>query len=177
VINLKEILKYLGVNDYVEKNFTEEIKCYIYNFENDKLIVAFNTDKIDSIKTINNLIPKFKSSIQQLIKNPINIKEVDSKNIPLSQFLWDLYLVCFYKIGPNTGEMIEQKISDYERDRYVARKIIIKYKENKDIKDRYEKMLFPSNYLDSFNIVNHDEDYIEDNIIVRVKEIDIFLNN
>ncbi|MGH0601588.1 hypothetical protein [Bacillus mycoides] len=174
---MEEILMYLGVSDYVEKKFTEEIKCYIYNFENDKLIIAFNTNKIDSIKIINNLIPKFKSSIQELIKNPINIKDVDSKNIPLSQFLWDLYLVCFYKIGPDTGEMIEQKISDYERDRYVARKIIIKYKEKKDIKEQYEKILFPNNYIDKFEFGNQDEDYIEDNLLSRINEIDTFLNS
>lgn len=174
---MDKILNYLGVSDYIEFDFTEEITCYIYNFENDKLIIAFNTDKIDNIKTINNLIPKFKTKLQEFIKNPNNIMAADNKNIPLSQFLWDLYLVCFYELGPETGEKFEQKISDYERDRYVARKIIIKYREISEIKKQYEKIVFPNNYLDRLNIGKHDEDDLENNLLMRINEISVFLNN
>lgn len=176
MIILEKILKYLGVSDYITIKFTEEIKCYLYNFENDKLIIAFHTKDIDSIKTINSLIPKFKSKIQESIKNPINIMDVDKINIPLSQFLWDLYLVCFYQVGPDTGESKDQKIADFKRDRFVARKIIIKYTEIADIKKQYEKIVFPSNYLDKLNFENLDDDNIEAKLLTQVKEIGSFLD-
>ncbi|MDK8641691.1 ABC-three component system middle component 1 [Niallia taxi] len=173
---MEKILDYLGVRGYHVIDFTKEIKCYIYNFENDKLIIAFSTNRIDDIKVINNLIPKYKHNLEELITNPNNLKDVDNKKIPLSQFLWDLYLVCFYKNGPENGENIQQKISDYERDRYVARKIIIQYETIKNIKDQYERIVFPSKYLDELNIGTKEEAVIEEQLLEKVKEINLFLN-
>lgn len=176
---MKDILNYLNVKEYKTVYFTSNITCYLFNYERDKLIIAFKTNKIDEIKKVNSLIPKFKEEIQQLIKNQNNIRNADEVRLPISQFLWDLYLICFLDVSTDE-EKLDQKIMEYERDRYISRKIVLKCNDINELKVKYEQLIFPHLFLDDLETeksVENGENKKEIKINERVKYIKNYLDN
>jgi hypothetical protein len=142
---MEELFNTLKIN-YKKVKLNDDITCYLTNANKDKIIMCVEVKSIEELTTINNFIPQNSKKIAEILDHDRDKEIVDNK-IPISRFLWDMYLVGFHKIS-ETGHFDPIKVSDIQRDRFVARKIIIEYTTDEELLEGFRKTIFPHTELD-----------------------------
>lgn len=169
---IEEVLNTLSINNALK--FDEIPNCGIYNLEGDKILILASIKKTDELDYITNKIPNFRKKIMERMQNQKNKEEVENDKIPISKFLWDMYIIAFFKVIK--GEEINiTEVSKYERDRFVARKIIIQYRDLSEIKYKFDKIIFPEYELNNFSELDQNiegEEINYDNIRDLLKKIE-----
>lgn len=146
---MQEIMKKLLDQEYYTyKDEEGELNYFIAN--KDKIVFLLPIHDLEEIKEI---VLKISEIKREIIKN-INLNQskllVDKegelvnikKNITIPAFLWDLYVVGIHDIS------IEPKFDLYEmekvkRDNFIARKIIIEYKNLDELSNKLKEEIFP----------------------------------
>lgn len=149
-----------------------EIECYIYNFNEDKLIIAFKTNDLHDVEIVTAGLLDNLKSLRENIDNDRNLDTSIIKN-NLSMFLWDLYVICFYSKGNVLSDIDMEKIYKLEKDKYLARKIVIPYYGDDLSKtvDTYYKYIFPEKHL---NRIKNEQDDFE--FVMDEDQYSIYLN-
>lgn len=100
-------------------------KVFYYLYHNDRVYlirIVENSDDFDSIK--NDLASFSHSSVKQNVINKIKAN-CDDARIDIQAILWDLYFVIINPIVDDEMKMNPEIRNSIERDKFVARKIII----------------------------------------------------
>lgn len=100
-------------------------KAFYYLYHNDRVYlirIVENNDDLDSIK--NDLASFSHSSVKQNVINKIKASYGDI-DIDIRAILWDLYFVFINPIADDGMKMNPEIRNSIERDKFVARKIII----------------------------------------------------
>lgn len=142
---MEELFNTLKIN-YKRVKLNNNITGYLTNANKDKIIMCVEVNSIEELTTITNFIPQNIKEIAKILDQDRDKEVVDNK-IPISRFLWDMYLVGFHKIT-ETGPFDPIKVSDIQRDRFVARKIIIEYTTGEELLEEFRKTIFPHTELD-----------------------------
>lgn len=177
---MKEILNILNINEY-EVYTINGLRCVIYNFNDDKLLIAFKSEDLDDVNSVTSGLLDLLNEFKQNIINQDNLKHSPLTKNKLSMFLWDLYVICFYPKANLNDEELSKKYK-LERDKYLARKIIINYDDNKlaEMKNKYNTIVFPEEYLNEIKINETEIKELIDSIDVeeykkKIQEIEDFL--
>lgn len=142
---MEELFNTLKVN-YRRIKLNDDITGYLTNANKDKILICVEVTSIEELTTITNFIPQNSKKIADVLDQDRDKEVVDNK-IPISRFLWDMYLVGLHKIT-ETGPFDPIKVSDIQRDRFVARKIIIEYTSYEELLEEFRKTIFPHTELD-----------------------------
>ncbi|WP_335869192.1 ABC-three component system middle component 1 [Bacillus sp. 2205SS5-2] len=92
------------------------------------------------------------------INNKNNIAFVQNEKIPMSKFLWDMYVIGIHQVDAENKAFKSESISAYERDRFIARKIVIEYEHSDELKQKFDHYVFPERILNEFTFTDVDED-------------------
>lgn len=142
---MKELFNTLKINYNLVK-LNDDITCYLTNANKDKIIMCVEVNSIEELTNITNFIPQKSKEIAEILDYERDKQVVDNR-IPISRFLWDMYLVGFHKIT-EMGPFDPVKVSDIQRDRFVARKIVIEYTTHEELLEEFRKTIFPHTELD-----------------------------
>lgn len=100
-------------------------KAFHYLYHNDRVYlikIIKNSNDLESIK--NDLASFSHSNVKQTVINEINEKSNDV-NIDIYAILWDLYFILINPVNDHKKRMSPELKNRLERDKFVARKIII----------------------------------------------------
>ncbi|MGG1616513.1 hypothetical protein [Paenibacillus sp. NRS-1781] len=151
---MDNIMNELGITDFL---LYEEIpSCRICNLDKDKILVICLIDELAQIDDIAKKIPSLRNKIMMQMNNPKNIEVVETK-IPISKFLWDMYIVALHQYKDEKNSFKPVEIAKYERDRFIARKIIIQFEHMEELKRKFVELLYPEQILDSFSFLENPE--------------------
>ncbi|SGI68475.1 Uncharacterised protein [Mycobacterium tuberculosis] len=142
---MEALFKKIGVN-YKKIMLKDDFECYLTNANQDKIIMCVEVNSPDDMLALTNFIPHKGKEISEVLSTTKDKDEVDYR-IPISRFLWDLYLVGLHKVN-ETGFFDSVKVSDVQRDRFVARKIIIEYISEEELYAKFQNTIFPHIELD-----------------------------
>lgn len=145
----------LEIYDYIL--FEELPSCRICNLDKDKILIICLVSALDEIRDIVTKLPSIRSKIMLQMNNPKNMEHVENEKIPISKFLWDMYIVALHQYEDEASLFKPADIAKYERDRFVARKIIIQYEHIEELKEKFTRVLFPERVLDRFSIIDNQE--------------------
>lgn len=148
---MKEIIERVGFD------FTEsEIGTFNYFFMNirdDKLVFFIEVTDIDQVKSFVTLLPEQKQRMLGLVKN----KNLNGfTNVTLPAFLWDLYIVAMHDLR-KSQPFDDVEVSKLERDRFLARKVIVEYEDDEDALQSIRHQLLPEVELDLLLTENNQE--------------------
>jgi len=158
---MDNLLRELGL-----PNFTtlEELpSCRICNLDEDKILIVTFIEELNEIPNIVHKLPSLRQTIMNRINNPKNKEHVQNDRIPMSKFLWDMYIVALHKIENNGSGFKLGEMAEYERDRFVARKIIIEFAHKSELQEKFNKLIFPERVLDRFPMNGYGDDEPEIN--------------
>ncbi|WP_090921916.1 hypothetical protein [Paenibacillus polysaccharolyticus] len=144
------IMNELGIKDFLL--YEELPSCRIGNLDKDKILVICLIDELSQIDDIAKKLPSLRNKMMMRMNNPKNIEVVETK-IPISKFLWDMYIVALHQYKDEKSCFKPAEIAKYERDRFIARKIIIQYEHMEELKRNFVELLFPERILDSFSVL------------------------
>ncbi len=100
-------------------------KAFYYLYHNDRVYLIRIVENGDDFDLIKNYLASFShSSVKQTVINEIKVKSSDV-NIDIQAILWDLYFVLINPIADDKMKMSPEIRNSLERDKFVARKIII----------------------------------------------------
>ena len=168
---MEELLRLLDVKDYYQ--FKELNNAYVCNLNEDKILIITQIEKLDDINELINRIPSVRNKIIQRINNSKNLEFVESKKIPMSKFLWDLYIIALHKLTNTLERFPAESISRYERDRFIARKIIIQYDHEKELCKEFRRLVFPHRELDEISLTST----YDNEPIINFEKINELLSN
>lgn len=157
---MEDLLNDLGLSQGI--NFEELPNCTISNLDKDKILVICKIHSLKDIDIVINRLPGFRKQIMDQINNNNNKEFVQDEKIPMSKFLWDMYVIGLHQVEAKDKSFKATKIAEYERDRFIARKIIIQYEHFEELKQKFNHLVFPETVLNSFPVIDNDE---EDGII------------
>lgn len=110
-------------NKIIELELRGKAFCYLYHNDRVYLIrIVENSDDLDLIK--NDLASFSNSSVMQNVIHKIKASCGDV-NIDIRDIIWDLYFVIINPIADDGVKMSPEIKNSIERDKFVARKIII----------------------------------------------------
>lgn len=149
---LKELLQQLEIENYF---YFEELRgAYVCNLNEDKILIIVKIDQLDEINELVNRIPSIRNKIIREINNEKNLEIVADNKIPMSKFLWDLYLIGLHEVINPESKFPLEMVSRYERDRFIARKIIIQYEHEQELIEDFRKVVFPHKILDRISLLD-----------------------
>lgn len=155
---MENLLKSLGLSNAL--TFEELPNCTICNLDNDKILIISPIEKLQDIPVIVNRLPGLRKKIMQKINNLKNVEYVQTEKIPMSKFLWDMYVVALHKID-DVAKFNAAEIAEYERDRFVARKIIIQYEHLTELQQKFNELIFPERILNGFSMIDFEDSEAE----------------
>lgn len=131
-----------------EKNI--DGKKYLYSLYNDRIYFLYFDDMSDESKTILDKIQEFSFDLNEIILQGeynnfyadigLSNKDVENYTADLRLFLWDIYILVINMNASEKQYVIEDKLQ-LERDKLIARKVVIEENEIEDITKRlFEKM-------------------------------------
>ncbi|WP_433594983.1 hypothetical protein [Lysinibacillus xylanilyticus] len=156
--------------DYKQVILKDDVVCYLTNANKDKIILCVQINSVEYLRSITNFIPQNTRKIAEVLSYETD-KEIVNNRIPISRFLWDLYLVGIHQINDDGDSFDPVEVSDLQRDRFVARKIIIEYKTEEELKERFKNTIFPHLELDISlgKIEKNNNDMLKD----MIKDVEI----
>ncbi|MTV49865.1 hypothetical protein GJ688_12870 [Heliobacillus mobilis] len=116
----------------------EEKDIIIASINKDRVFIILSINKPEELREISYYIPGLKKVILEKVNSKNNLELADERLIPISKILWDIYIIGVHKITSESASFNQSDISEIQRDRFVARKIIIQYNDN----DELEKLLY-----------------------------------
>ncbi|MCA0992753.1 ABC-three component system middle component 1 [Guptibacillus hwajinpoensis] len=170
---MDDLIKSLGLSNGI--NFQELPNCRICNLDKDKILIICSINKLKDIDTVINRLPGLRKKLMEQINNKSNRDLVHNEKIPMSKFLWDLYVIGIHKVESEDKVFKSASISEYERDRFIARKIIIQYEHLDELKDKFNHLIFPERILNTFTTMENEDDEESldyESIKDLIKEID-----
>lgn len=168
---MEELLRLLEVENYL---LFEELKgAYICNLNEDKILIIIKIEQLDEINKLVNRIPSVRNKIILEINNERNLEYVEGNKIPMAKFLWDLYIIALHKVIKPESKFPSEVLSRYERDRFIARKIIIQYEYESELVDEFRRVVFPHKDLDRISLLDTYDGEPE----VNYEKLDEFLSN
>lgn len=140
---MKEIIEQLNF-PYLE-SMVSEFHCSILNIRDDKLVFFVEILDIPQLHQFISLLPEAKETLLTIVRNQ---RPNAFTNVTLPAFLWDLYVVALHNIN-NSESFNETDITMLERDKFVARKIIVEYSSQEEAVIKINQQLFPEKELDN----------------------------
>lgn len=168
---MQEVLNKLVKNNVYHEfclNDKEKIYCFLAN--RDKVVFIVDINDLSQIDhyTINlseirgEIFKKFSRDTDLYVNRNGEVVR-NRERISMPALLWDLYVVGLHKYD-NQG-MLKFKIEDVEkvkRDRFIARKIIIEYKDEDELIQKFKEEILPNELLDD-KLVTIKEPIINEN--------------
>lgn len=169
---MEETLRKLGIDfEVVSLDFGRNGYFIAPKAVKDKIMICVEIESIEQLTDIMYTLPNKVDEIKQFFKE---LEENHPKigKVQLAQYLWDLYLVGVYKCDSQPLDQV--KVAQIERDRFVARKIVLQYTTEKDLYDKLEAIILPHYMLDmqikklgematlNLNEVTKDLEYIQE---------------
>ncbi|MFJ5750217.1 hypothetical protein CN563_20865 [Bacillus sp. AFS026049] len=152
---MNDLIQSLGLSNGIY--FEELPNCRICNLDKDKILIVCSITALKDIDEVINRLPGLRKKIMEKINNKNNKDFVQNEKIPMSKFLWDMYVIGLHKIESEDKAFKSASISEYERDRFIARKIIIQYEHFDELKQKFDHLIFPERILNSFTTIDNDE--------------------
>ncbi|MEK3885681.1 hypothetical protein [Paenibacillus sp. PL2-23] len=168
---MEELLRLLEIERYLL--FEELNGAYICNLNEDKILIIIRIEQLDEINKLVNHIPSVRNKIIHEINNEKNLEYVEGNKIPMAKFLWDLYIIALHNVIKPESKFPSEVLSRYERDRFIARKIIIQYEHEQELIDEFRRVVFPHKELDRISLL----DTYENEPDINYEKLDEFLNN
>ncbi|QNK88100.1 hypothetical protein H7992_23665 [Sporosarcina sp. resist] len=173
---MEDILRSLELSNSL--TFEDLPNCRICNLDKDKILIISCVEDLHEIQNIVNRLPGLRQKIMNEINNRKNIEHVQTEKIPMSKFLWDMYIVVLHKINDIDSKFESAEIAEYERDRFVARKIIIEYEHISELQKKFNELLFPERILNDFPMIEFEDDESENDYLTiqgLLQDIEILL--
>jgi len=143
---MEEALRKLGIDfEVVPLHFDRRGYFIAPKVVKDKIVICVEIESIEQLTDIMYALPGKVNEIKQLFQE-LEEKHPKIGEIKLAQYLWDLYLIGVYK--HNNQPLDSVKVAQIERDRFVARKIVLQYTTEKDLYDKLEAVILPHYMLD-----------------------------
>jgi hypothetical protein len=120
----------------------------VCNLNKDKILILKKIEALDEIDDLVYMMPSFKESLRTRINNEKNTAFV-TESINLSKFLWDLYIIGLHEYSTDEEKFNEYEVAKLQRSRFVARKIIIEYKDDNDLIKQFDQLVLPERALDN----------------------------
>ncbi|MCU5101266.1 hypothetical protein OCA20_14250 [Bacillus cereus] len=153
---MNTIIQHLGLSSAI--NFEELSNCLICNLDKDKILIICNIESLKEIDVVVNRLPGLRKKLMGKINNENNKELVQDEKIPMSKFLWDMYVIGLHYVDEPDKAFKASSISEYERDRFIARKIIIQYKHLDELRGKFDQLIFPERILNAFPTFDVDDD-------------------
>lgn len=154
---MEEIIKSLFPDGcYHEYNLEEtNDKVYYFVANKDKIVFITSISSLDDIDTYTNRLPELRKYIfKEFIKKDNNLYvnqlgKLDNKENSLSMpaFLWDLYIIGLHRYDKSIKPFKIDDIERIKRDQFIARKIIIEYRDLKELSEKFREYIFPNEIL------------------------------
>jgi len=114
-----------------------------YFYHNDRLFFIYNLEEKEKIDEYFNFQTNISEpDIQDLILRQLNLTIRDKESYShINAFLWDLYIIITFIPKSPEDAIPEEKISEIERNKFVARKIILQKKTKKEIEEQLNRIL------------------------------------
>jgi len=140
---MKEIIEQLEL-PYIESRVSE-FDYSIINIRDDKLVFFVEILDITQLHHFISLLPEAKETLLTIVRNQ---RPNAFTSVTLPAFLWDLYVVALHDI--NISERFhDTDITMLERDRFVARKIIVEFSSQEEAVNKINQQLRPEKELDT----------------------------
>lgn len=173
---MDELIKELGLDNII---FFEELpKCRVCNIDKDKILIICEIEMLKELDSVITRLPGLRRKIMDNINNENNKEIVQNEKIPMSKFLWDMYVIGLHKVSSEDQVFKPASVSEYERDRFIARKVIIQYEHVEELKQNFNRLIFPERILNKFSTIANDEDEESinfDSIRTLIKNIDTLI--
>lgn len=119
---MNDILNVIN-SDVLDIEFLKKKFYYIY--KNDRIYLIRIMDNVEELSSIRYDLASFsnnkiKQKVIDEIKGNNRVKEFD-----INTFLWDLYFIIIYPIEDKENQISDEKINAIQRDKFIARKIVI----------------------------------------------------
>ncbi len=145
---IETLVSYMKDNNYNVQleHFDTDYRNYNALIIDDKIVLVMEFDKLEEINEYMVGIPMMVEYVLKSIYSKKN-ENVKLYNTSIPAFLWDLYIVAVHKLS--TEESLDkQQINELEADKFIAKKIIIVYKEDDELFKEFIKNMYPNVYLD-----------------------------
>lgn len=144
---MEETLRKLGIDfEIVSLHFGKNGYFIAPKIVRDKIMICVEIESVEQLTDIMYALPGKVNEIKQFF---LELEEKHPKiggDIQLAQYLWDLYLIGVYKCDGQSLDSV--KVAQIERDRFVARKIVLQYTTEKELYDKLEAVILPHYMLD-----------------------------
>lgn len=138
--NIKNKVIEIGVKPQ-SLNILGKDLLYFYHQDRFYLIHSINSpEEMDLAKNV--LIELSTDEIQKKIIDTIKLSEKDQVDVyqKIKSFLWDIYFIVVYIPEAEEKKLSEEVKSRFERDKFIARKIIIEELEEDKIKEQFQNL-------------------------------------
>lgn len=166
---MDNILKELIINGFKAKSIKDHDKEFIFISVPDKIIIIKLFEKGEDINTIIEdiaiLSKQFKKGSIQGISDKDNEKDI----LELRKILWDIYIIGVHLVSDEEVNFKKEDISKIERNRLIARKIIIEDTDFENICTRILEILNPTEKLKS--IINSNKGINEEELFNKLTEV------
>ncbi|MCI3922676.1 hypothetical protein MO973_20805 [Paenibacillus sp. TRM 82003] len=161
---MKEIIEQLNF-PYLESR-VGEFQYSIINIRDDKLVFFVEILEVPQLHQFISLLPEAKETLLTIVRNQ---RPNAFTNVTLPAYLWDLYVVALHDI--NNGERFHEiDITMLERDRFVARKIIVEYSSQEEALNKITQQLCPEKELDILLAEYQENQTWQESLITQVYE-------
>ncbi|WP_135557114.1 ABC-three component system middle component 1 [Paenibacillus cymbidii] len=163
----ERIAKLLELNDF--QVMDELQNALISNFNNDKVLIIQEIVDVEELKDTVYKLPQLREKLSSKISNEENLFVVPE--LHLSKFLWDLYVIGLHLVQNEDDKFDPLIVSKIQRNRFVARKIIIEYQTTEDLIHKFNQLVLPERALNQVL-----ENYKSEQVSYEPLEIDELLN-
>lgn len=161
---MREIIEQLNL-PYLETKVSE-FDYSIINIGDDKLVFFVEIMDILQLHQFISLLPEAKEILLTIVRNQ---RPNAFTNVKLPAFLWDLYVVALHDI--NKSERFHDiDITMIERDRFVARKIIVEFSSQEEAVSKINHQLRPEKELDILLAEYQQNQTWQDSLITEIYE-------
>lgn len=143
---MENTLRELGIDfEIVQLKFNRKGYFIDPSLANDKILVCVEIESIEQLTEIMYSLPGKVNEIKDFFGELEEKHPKIGGNIQLAQYLWDLYLVGVYKCESKPLDAI--KVAQIERDRFIAKKIVVQFTTKDELSDKLKKIILPHHML------------------------------
>ncbi|OXM13300.1 hypothetical protein [Paenibacillus herberti] len=140
---MEQLAKLLELNDI--HMFEELNDAFVCNLNQDKVLIIKKITTLQEVQDLVYTLPRLKEKLREKIINIQNTEEVEDLN--LSKFLWDMYVIGLHHIEQEEERFNEIDVAKFQRNRFVARKIIIEYINDEELMNQFNQIVLPERTL------------------------------
>lgn len=169
---MEQLAKLLELSDI--HMFEELNGAFVCNLNQDKVLIIKKITMLEEVQELVYTLPRLKEKLRESIINIQNTAEVE--DLHLSKFLWDMYVIGLHHIEHEEEKFNEIDVAKFQRNRFVARKIIIEYTDDEELKAHFDQLVLPERTLNKLlqSYVNQGSDYQPEEIeglLSKINEI------